>query len=265
MRWTPSKPIKVTPPSPSETLWRAIQEDVIAVKRNDPAARNVWEILTSYPGLHALWLHRLSHGLWNQGMVTTARMLSNFNRALTGVEIHPGAVLGRRVFIDHGMGVVIGETAIVGDECLIYKGVVLGGTTLDRAKRHPTLGKGVVVGSNVCILGRVTIGDGAKIGSGSVVVKDVPEGATAVGVPGRIVATMENQRPLDHGDLPDPMATLVRSLLEQLETLGSRVEALEARGAYARHEGVVREVEGDAESERRRVSEALTALFYEGD
>lgn len=231
-----------TPPTPPRTgpgaLWASIQEDVQAVMGNDPAARSAAEVVLSYPGLHALWVHRLAHGLWVEGRATAARLLSHVGRQLTGVEIHPGAQIGRKVFIDHGMGVVIGETAVVGDECLIYKGVVLGGTSLERSKRHPTLGRGVVVGSNACVLGNITIGDGARVGSGSVVVRDVPPGATAVGVPGRIVSTTVSRGPLDHGDLPDPMATLVRALMSQLEALQRRVEALEGGDPCATAEGL---------------------------
>ncbi len=233
MSWQPppKAEVKATAPTPPGNFWAMLWEDVQAVMSHDPAARNVVEILTSYPGLHALWLHRVAHDLWKRKSTTSARMLSHFNRALPGLALHPGATLGRRVFIDHGMGVVIGETAIVGDDCLIYKGVVLGGTSLERTKRHPTLGQGVVVGSNACILGHVQIGDGAKIGSGSVVIRDVPAEATAVGVPGRIVSTVEHHGPLDHGDLPDPMATVVRALLKDIEALTQRIETLETAAA----------------------------------
>lgn len=227
-----SKPeIQTTPPTllpwTLTEWWRWARDDIQAVLANDPAARNLTEVLAAYPGLHALWIHRVSHHLWHHERPTTARILSHLGRALTGIEIHPGATLGRGVFIDHGMGVVIGETAIVGDDCLIYKGVVLGGTTLERSKRHPTLGKGVVVGSNACILGNLKVGDGARIGSGSVVVKDVPAGATAVGVPGKIVATPDPLGPLDHGQLPDPIAALLRSLLDEIDKLQKRVDTLE--------------------------------------
>ena len=255
--------IKVTPPTPPEpgpgAFWKLVREDIAAVRRNDPAARSHLEVLTSYPGLHAIWLHRLAHHLWGRGQVTRARMLSNLNRALTGVEIHPGATFGRRVFIDHGMGVVIGETAVVGDDCLIYKGVVLGGTSLERTKRHPTLGAGVVVGSNVCILGRVNIGDGAKVGSGSVVVRDMPAGATAVGVPGRIVSTVEGGHgPLDHGDLPDPIAMVLRDLIGQVEVLSARLERLESGGIS---EGAPRLSEEEAEAQRQHAE--IAAVFFE--
>lgn len=217
-----------TPPSTPPDAWTALREDLETVMHNDPAARSVWEVLLTYPGLHAVWTHRLAHALWRAGARTQARLVSHIGRFWTGVEIHPGARLGRRVFIDHGMGVVIGETAVVGDDCLIYKGVVLGGTSLEPTKRHPTLGRRVVVGSNACILGAVVVGDRAKIGSGSVVVRDVPNAATAVGVPGRIVATTQTRYPLDHAALPDPISTVVRALNDQLEALTQRVAELEA-------------------------------------
>ncbi len=188
-------------------------------------------------------------------MTTTARLLSHLSRGITGVEIHPGATIGQRVFIDHGMGVVIGETAIIGDECLLYKGVVLGGTSLERHKRHPTLGKGVVVGSNACILGNINIGDGARVGSGSVVIRDVPEGSTAVGVPSRIVSTTGAVSPLDHADLPDPVASVLRSMLADIGTLAARVAALERDGAP--------EEQAQAERELEDIHRELTAVFSE--
>lgn len=231
--WNPGEPpaVVVTPPTPLEetpgAFVRTVMEDVRAVRENDPAARGGIEILAAYPGLHAIWLHRLANRLWRRDLTTTARLLSHFARGITGVEIHPGATLGHGVFIDHGMGVVIGETAVVGDDCLIYKGVVLGGTSLERQKRHPTLGKGVVVGSNACILGNIRIGDGARVGSGSVVIRDVPAGATAVGVPSRIVSTVGSHAPLDHADLPDPVASVLRSMLSDIEALTERIATLE--------------------------------------
>jgi len=167
------------------SLLRTLREDVQTVFRKDPAARSTAEVLLCYPGLHALWLHRLAHALWRRNHRLLARMISQLNRAATGIEIHPGARIGRRFFIDHGMGVVIGETTEIGDDVLLYKGVVLGGTTLEKMKRHPTLGNGVVVGSNAVVLGAITVGDNAKIGSGAVVIRPVPAGATVVGVPGR--------------------------------------------------------------------------------
>ncbi len=169
-------------------MFRKLRNDVACILERDPAARTGWEVLTCYPGLHAIYVHKLSHWLWLHGLRWLGRLVSQFGRWLTGIEIHPGAKIGCCVFIDHGMGVVIGETAEVGDGCTIYQGVTLGGTSLYRgAKRHPTLGEGVVVGAGAKVLGGFTVGDGARIGSNAVVVKEVPAGATVVGIPGRIV------------------------------------------------------------------------------
>ncbi|MBS0446257.1 MAG: serine O-acetyltransferase [Proteobacteria bacterium] len=169
-------------------MFQRLREDIACILERDPAARGVWEVLTCYPGLHALVLHRRANWCRRHGLHWLARFISHLGRFLTGIEIHPGATIGRRVFIDHGMGVVIGETAEVGDECTIYQGVTLGGTSLTRgAKRHPTLGRNVIVGANSQVLGGFTVGDGARIGSGAVVVKPVPAGATAVGNPARII------------------------------------------------------------------------------
>jgi serine O-acetyltransferase len=168
-------------------MFRRLREDIAMVLERDPAARSTFEVLTLYPGVHALALHRLAHGLWLANFKWTGRWVSQFARFLTGIEIHPGATIGRRVFIDHGMGVVIGETAEVGDDCTIYQGVTLGGTTLHKGKRHPTLGRFVTVSSGAKILGPFTVGDGAIVGSNAVVVKEVPSGATVVGIPARII------------------------------------------------------------------------------
>ena len=169
-------------------MFSRLREDIDCILERDPAARTTWEVLTCYPGLHALVLHRRAHWCWRQGWHWLARFISHLGRFLTGIEIHPGATIGRRVFIDHGMGVVVGETAEIGDGCTIYQGVTLGGTSLAKgAKRHPTLGRDVIVGANSQVLGGFTVGDGARIGSGAVVVKPVPPGATAVGNPARII------------------------------------------------------------------------------
>jgi serine O-acetyltransferase len=206
--------------------WRALlREDVETIYRKDPAARTFTEVMTCYPGLHATWLHRVAHALWNSHHRTVARLLSHLNRFITGIEIHPGATIGRRFFIDHGSGVVIGETTEIGDDVLMYQGAVLGGTSSERTKRHPTIGNGVVIGANAVILGNVRIGDSAKVGSGSVVVESVPAGATVVGVPGRIVRI--NGRPLparprdvlDHARLPDPVVETLRCLVDRVELL----------------------------------------------
>jgi serine O-acetyltransferase len=203
-----------------------IREDIQTVFAKDPAARSVWEVVLLYPGLHAIWMHRISHWLWTRQRAFWARLLSEINRFFTGVEIHPGATIGRRFFIDHGMGVVIGETTEVGDDVLMYKGVVLGGTSSEPVKRHPTIGDGVVLGTDAVVLGNIVIGEGAKVGSGSVVVRDVPNFATVVGVPGRIVRVNgERCTPeglLQHGQLPDPIAQV-------MEELSCRITALEKR------------------------------------
>ncbi|MBD5805353.1 Serine acetyltransferase [Azoarcus sp. Aa7] len=177
-------------------MFRRLREDLASVRERDPAARSTLEVLTCYPGVHALFLHRFAHGAWKRGFYWAGRFVSHVSRFLTGIEIHPGATIGRRVFIDHGMGVVIGETAEIGDDCTIYQGVTLGGTSLYRGtKRHPTLGKGVVIGAGAKVLGGFTVGDGARVGSNAVVVKPVPTGATAVGNPARVIeADRDNAR-----------------------------------------------------------------------
>ncbi|HOT90079.1 MAG TPA: serine O-acetyltransferase [Anaerolineae bacterium] len=213
-------------PVPHPGLLQRLREDVRTVFAKDPAARSVLEVLTCYPGLHAIWMYRVAHALWVRKFYFLARFISHIARWLTGVEIHPGATIGRRVFIDHGMGVVIGETAEVGDDVLIYKGVVLGGVSLEKTKRHPTIGKGVVLGTDAIVLGPIEVGENAQIGSGSVVVKPVPAYATVVGVPGRVVkiggVACRLKPDLHHEQLPDMM-------LDTLDRLTQRITALEAR------------------------------------
>ena len=207
-----------------------IREDIRTIFAEDPAARTVWEVFTCYPGLHAIWLHRAAHFLWQHRLLFLARLLSHFGRWLTGIEIHPGATIGRRFFIDHGMGVVIGETAEVGDDVLMYQGVVLGGTSLEKTKRHPTIGNNVVVGTGATILGPITVGDGARIGAGSVVVKPVPPGATIVGVPGHVAGAKRERRhgaDLEHGKLPDPVLRTLSEALDRQSLLEERVHELE--------------------------------------
>jgi len=211
-------------------MFQRLKEDLQTITERDPAAKNLFEVLLCYPGLHAIWMHRIAHFFYRPNWYTFARFISHISRGLTGIEIHPGANIGRRFFIDHGMGVVIGETTEIGDDCLIYKGVVLGGTTLEKKKRHPTLGSRVVVGSNSTILGAITIGDGVKVGSGSVVIKDVPPGATVVGVPGRVVESDPRKKAVidfEHGNLPDPLSDVMKLLLQLHEKLEDRVEKLE--------------------------------------
>ncbi|MFP3896001.1 MAG: serine O-acetyltransferase [Anaerolineales bacterium] len=209
-------------------MWARIKEDVRTVFAKDPAARTWWEIVTCYPGVHAIWLHRVAHVLWQWGLRWLARFISHVNRFLTGIEIHPGAEIGRRFFIDHGMGVVIGETSEIGDDVLMYKGAVLGGTSFCRGKRHPTIGDNVIIGSNAVILGPVTIGDNVKVGSGAVVIDSVPADSTVVGVPGRVVRGphVEEMR-LDHGRLPDPVAEITHALEERIRDLEDDVDALQ--------------------------------------
>src|SRR5688500_12505754 len=168
-------------------MFARLKEEIAVVFERDPAARNTWEVVTCYPGFHAMLVHRLGHQLWGAGLKWLARFISHLGRWLTGIEIHPGATIGERFFIDHGMGVVIGETAEIGDDCTLYHGVTLGGTSWNKGKRHPTLANGVVVGAGAKILGPITIGEGARVGSNAVVVKDVPPGATVIGIPARVV------------------------------------------------------------------------------
>lgn len=221
---------------------RSYARDIDAVLEHDPAARSRLEVVLTYPGVHAIWIHRGSSALWRRDHKLAARVVSHLGRFVTGVEIHPGATIGEGVFIDHGMGVVIGETATVGDGCILYKGVVLGGTRTERTVRHPQLGKRVVVGTNACVLGNIEVGDGARIGSGSVVVRDVPAGSTVVGVPGRIVPGKGDRRArfdatLDHANLPDPTAEMVRSLRDENDRLRARLARIEeALGLSPSHE-----------------------------
>ncbi|MBD2502032.1 serine O-acetyltransferase [Anabaena azotica] len=199
--------------------------DFLIIFERDPAAQNWLEVIFCYPGLHAICLHRFAHWLHRRGVVFFPRLISHLARFLTGIEIHPGAVIGKGVFIDHGMGVVIGETAIVGDYALIYQGVTLGGTLKESGKRHPTVGSHVVVGSGAKVLGNITIGDRVRIGAGSVVLRDVPEDCTVVGVPGRIVTQPKTSlSPLEHGKLPDLEADVIRSLLTRIEQLEQKLQ-----------------------------------------
>ncbi len=210
-------------------MFKTLREDIRTVFAEDPAARNILEVVFLYPGLHALWFHRLAHWLWEHRLRFFARSLSHYARFLTGVEIHPGAKIGRRFFIDHGMGVVIGETAEIGNDVLIYQGVVLGGTTLQKKKRHPTIGNNVVIGSAAILLGPITVGDGARIGANSVVVGSVPPGAIVVGVPGRVVEDRQRTAamPLEHNKMPDPFSEAIRLILKEQVRLSERLGRLE--------------------------------------
>ena len=209
-------------------MFKIMREDVKTVFSKDPAARGIIEVLTCYPGLHAVWMHRFAHYFWTHKFLYTGRLISHINRWLTGIEIHPGATIGRRFFIDHGMGVVIGETAEIGDDVLLYKGVLLGGTSLEKKKRHPTLKNNVVVGSDAIILGAITLEEGARVGAGSVVLKDVPEGATVVGVPARIakINGKKTVQDLEHGKIPDPILEALTALTKRQEELEEKIKKL---------------------------------------
>lgn len=207
-------------------MFELVREDIQAVKERDPAATSTLSVLFNYPGVHAIWWHRLDHWLWNHGRCGLSRWLSQIVRFCTGIEIHPGATLGRRFFIDHGMGVVIGETTVIGDDVTLYQGVTLGGTGKERGKRHPTLEDCVVVGVGAAVLGDITIGEGSRVGGGAVVVNDVPPNCTVVGIPGRIVVR-EGERieaiDLHHEDLPDPVIEMFRSLQRRIDRLEHQV------------------------------------------
>jgi len=240
-------------------MFDRLREDIACIFDRDPAARSVWEVLTCYPGFHALRMHRIANALWRARLRWLARLVSHLSRWLTGIEIHPGATIGRRFFIDHGMGVVIGETAEIGDDCTLYHGVTLGGTSWNKGKRHPTLGDGVVIGAGAKVLGPIRVGNSAKIGSNAVVVKDVPPGATAVGIPARIIeATLEQAREAHAEKLgfsayavsprdDDPVAQAIRGLTDHgadvekrlVEALG-RIEELEERLAERQGNGEAR-------------------------
>jgi serine O-acetyltransferase len=211
-------------------MFSRLKEEIAVVFDRDPAARNGWEVITCYPGFHAMLIHRGSHRLWQAGFKWLARLVSHFGRWITGIEIHPGAQIGRRFFIDHGMGVVIGETALIGDDCTLYHGVTLGGTSWAKGKRHPTLGKGVVVGAGAKILGPIEIGDGAKIGSNAVVVKPVPAGATAIGIPARIVESRENGGRFAayavSRDANDPLAQALHELINHSAETDRRIQQI---------------------------------------
>lgn len=207
-----------------------IREDIRTVFDKDPAARSVWEVLT-YPGLHAIWMYRFAHCLWNRRLLTAARFVSQFARWATGVEIHPGARIGRRFFIDHGMGVVIGETAEIGDDVLMYHGVTLGGTTLTQGKRHPTIGNNVLIGMGAKVVGAITVGDGCRIGANAVVNKDVPPNCTVVGIPGRIVVRDGTKVPIspvmdNQTNQINPEDAIIQDLNRQLTQLRTDISAL---------------------------------------
>ena len=220
-------------------MFTRIREDIACVFERDPAARSTWEVITCYPGFHALFIHRLAHRLWRMKLRWLARFVSHLSRFLTGIEIHPGAKVGRRVFIDHGMGVVIGETAELGDDCTLYHGVTLGGTSWNKGKRHPTLGRGVVIGAGAKVLGPIVVGEGAKIGSNAVLVKDVPAGATALGIPARVILDEQDKTREEKAAKlgfsayavtakaeDDPLAKAVQGLLDHSVDMDKRIELI---------------------------------------
>ncbi|MDH7480065.1 MAG: serine O-acetyltransferase [Syntrophomonadaceae bacterium] len=217
-------------------MLRRIRRDIQVVFERDPAAKSLWEVIFCYPGFHALLMHRLAHRLYQKGWFVLARFVSHLSRHFTGIEIHPGAKIGEGFFIDHGMGVVIGETTEIGDNVTLFQGVTLGGTGKQKGKRHPTIGNNVVIATGAKVLGAITIGDNVKIGSGSVVLNDVPPNCTVVGVPGRIVS-MNGHRvasavegvDLQHNLLPDPVADLLATMQRQIESLEERIKEMEAK------------------------------------
>jgi serine O-acetyltransferase len=211
-------------------MLEAFRRDVTAAMERDPAVRSRLEVVLCYPGVHALAFHRLAHRLWGKGWCVTARFISHVSRFLTGIEIHPGARIGSGVFIDHGMGLVIGETAEVGDDVTLYQGVTLGGTSLKREKRHPTLERDVVVGTGAAVIGAIRVGEGARIGAGSVVVTEVPPNSVVVGVPGKVIyrdgRKVAPRLDLEHADLPDPLTKAVEQMLDRVHALESEVRSL---------------------------------------
>jgi serine O-acetyltransferase len=245
-------------------MFGRLKEDIQTVFAKDPAARSVPEVIFCYPGLHAIWMHRAAHAFWKRRLFFVARLISHINRWLTGIEIHPGAKIGRRFFIDHGMGVVIGETAEIGDDVLMYKGVVLGGTTLEKKKRHPTIGNNVIVGTGAIVLGAIHVGNGARIAAGSVVVRDVPAGATVIGVPGRIGVgfSAKDLQDLEHGKLPDPIAEAIRFVMKGQEELEERIKKIESL------EGLASKIDKYLEKKRREIMEQFSPhprKFNEGE
>jgi serine O-acetyltransferase len=221
--------------TPTQNILQTLVADFRIIFERDPAARNWLEVLLCYPGLHAIAFHRFAHLLHDRQVKFIPRLISHIGRFLTGIEIHPGATLGKGVFIDHGMGVVIGETAIVGDYSLIYQGATLGGTGKESGKRHPTLGKNVVVGAGAKILGNIQIGDNVRVGAGSIVLRDVPSDCTVVGIPGRIVSKQGAGCPLEHSNLPDTQATAMRSLTERIDFLEAQLQSLLQRETEKRN------------------------------
>jgi len=228
---------------------KLLLEDIKTIFNKDPAAKSFAEVIICYPGLHAIWLHRIAHWFYKKKLYLIARYISHINRFFTGIEIHPGAKIGRRFFIDHGMGVVIGETTEIGDDVLIYQGVVLGGTSLTKGKRHPTIGNNVVIGAGAIVLGNITVGDYARIGAGSVVINDIPSNATVVGVPGRIGLgfSQEAIAQLEHNKLPDPVADAIRIVLKEYDKLDERLKKIESL------EGITSQIDEYLEKKKQEI------------
>lgn len=221
-------------------LWRTVKSDIEAVFENDPAARSWFEVVFTYAGLHAIWSHRIAHFFYRKRLFSIARTISQVSRFFTGIEIHPGARIGRKLFIDHGMGVVIGETCEIGDEVIIYQGVTLGGTGKEKGKRHPTIGNRVVIASGAKVLGSFTVGDSSNIGANSVVLREVPPNSTVVGIPGRIVKRNGQKigDRLDHTNIPDPLIETFRFMQKEINELKSEVERLKDRVEFSDNEQV---------------------------
>jgi len=243
-------------------MLNAIREDIRTAFDRDPAARSSWEVLTCYPGLHAIWMYRLANACWRNRLLWLGRLISHVTRWLTGIEIHPGATIGRRFFIDHGMGVVIGETSEIGDDVTLYHGVTLGGTTWEKTKRHPTLEDGVIVGAGAKVLGAITIGEQSRIGANSVVFRDVPEHSTVVGIPGTVVATAtgslieDGKINLDHHLLDNPVAEALGHVLKMIDDVNARVDTFhpQPEGEKARK---VDELDKDRISEQEKLERFL--------
>ena len=237
------------------SMFKTIKDDINVIFEKDPAAKNIIEIFLCYPGLHALWNYRIARWFFKRNWFTIARIISEIGRFFTGIEIHPGATIGKRFFIDHGMGVVVGETTEIGDDVLIYQGVVLGGTSLKKGKRHPTIGNNVVIGTGAAVLGPLNIGNNARIGAGSVVISDVPSNATAVGIPAKIGLgfSAKDIEKLEHGKLPDPVADAIRFIMKENEKIEDRIKKIENM------EGITAEIDKYIEKKKKKIEEE----FYE--
>ncbi|MDD5687838.1 MAG: serine O-acetyltransferase [Elusimicrobia bacterium] len=232
-------------------MFKKLNETISVIFEKDPAAKNIIEVLICYPGLHAVLTHNVAHWFYNHSRFTIARIISEVSRHFTGIEIHPGAKIGKRFFIDHGMGVVIGETTEIGDNVLIYQGVVLGGTSLQKGKRHPTIGNGVTIGAGAIVLGPIKIGDNSRIGAGSVVVSEIPPNSTAVGIPARVGVgfSVKDIEMLEHGKLPDPIADAIKFIVKEQEKIEERLKKVESL------EGITAELDKYVEKKKKELEE----------